>query len=175
VADALSGLRLLLAVVFPLLLVRGGAAPLVVWGVAALSDYLDGPIARRRGATSARGAILDNVADVAFVLGGLVTAAALGLVTWIAPVSIVGSVGCYVLASRRLSRDAGPPRLARNRIGHWAGIVNWACVGVVAGALALPQVIGPGLLGAAGVITSAINLAAVGARLVGRQLASRAS
>lgn len=166
-ADALSGLRLLLAVVFPLLLVRGGAAPFVMWGVAALSDYVDGPIARRRGA-SARGAILDNVADVAFVLGGLVTAAALGLVTWVAPVSVVGSGGGYVLASRRLSRDAGPPRLARSRIGHWAGVVNWACVGVVAGALALPELIGPWLLDAAGVVTSAINLAAVGSRLVGR-------
>ncbi len=167
-ADALSGLRLLLALVFPLLLVRGGTAPLIVWAVAAISDYVDGPIARRRGITSARGAILDNVADVAFVLGGLVTAAALGMVTWVAPVSIVGSVGGYVLASRRLSRQAGPPRLARSRIGHWAGVVNWACVGVVAGALALPQVVGPRLLDVAGVATSAINLAAVGARLVGR-------
>lgn len=166
-ADALSGLRLLLAVVFPLLLVRGGAAPLGLWAVAALSDYVDGPIARRRGA-SARGAILDNVADVAFVLGGLVTAAALGFVTWVVPVSVVGSVGGYVLASRRLSRDAGPPRLARSRVGHWAGVVNWACVGVVAGALALPELIGPWLLDAAGVVTSAINLAAVGSRLVGR-------
>jgi phosphatidylglycerophosphate synthase len=168
VADALSGLRLLLAVVFPLLLIRGGVAPLIVWAVAAISDYVDGPIARRRGITSARGAILDNVADVAFVLGGLVTAAALGLVTWVAPLSIVGSVGGYVLASRQLSRQDGPPRLARSRIGHWAGVVNWACVGVVAGALALPQVVGPGLLGVAGAVTSAINLAAVGARLLGR-------
>jgi phosphatidylglycerophosphate synthase len=168
VADALSGLRLLLAFVFPLLLVRGGAAPLVVWGVAALSDYVDGPIARRRGVTTSRGAILDNVADVAFVLGGLVTAATLGLVTWVAPAAIVGSVGGYVLASRRLSRQDGPPRLARSTIGHWAGVVNWACVGVVAGAMALPGVIGPRLLDVAGVVTSAINLAAVGSRLLGR-------
>jgi CDP-diacylglycerol--glycerol-3-phosphate 3-phosphatidyltransferase len=168
VANALSGLRLLLAVVFPVLLVRGGAGPLVVWIVAALSDYVDGPIARRRGAVSTRGAVLDVVADVAFVLGGLATAAASGLVTWIAPASIVGSVGGYVLASIRMSRHDGPPRLARSRIGHWAGVVNWACVGVVTGALALPSLIGPRLLDVAGAATAAINLAAVGSRLIGR-------
>lgn len=167
-ANALSGLRLLLAVVFPVLLVRGGGGPLLVWIAAAVSDYVDGPIARRRGAVSTRGALLDVVADVAFVLGGLVTATALGLIVWIVPASIVGSVGGYVLASIRISRRVGPPRLARSTIGHWAGIVNWACVGVVAGAVALPALIGPRLLDVAGAATAAINLAAVGTRLLGR-------
>ncbi len=166
-ANALSGARLLLAVVFPLLLVRGGAAPLVVWIVAALSDYADGPIARRRGAVSARGAILDVVADVAFVLGGLVTAAALGLVTWVAPVAIVCSVAGYALASRRLSQDGGP-RLARSRVGHWAGVTNYACVGVVSGALALPGAWWGTLLTAAGALTAGINLLAVALRIAAR-------
>ena len=167
-ADVLSGVRLLLALVFPLLLVRGGTAPLLVWAVAAVSDYVDGPIARRRGAVSARGAVLDVTADVAFVLGGLGAAAALGHVTWLAPASIVCSVGGYVLASRRLSRGGGAPRLARSTIGHWAGVANYACVGLVAGSLALPGAAWSWLLGVAGVVTAGINLAALGLRIVTR-------
>ena len=84
-ANALSGARLLLAAALPYLLVRGGWPSLLAWTVASLSDYFDGPLARRRGTSSPRGAILDNVADIAFVLAGLATAAALALISWVVP------------------------------------------------------------------------------------------
>ena len=87
-ADALSGMRLLLAAVMPWLLARGGVLPLAVWCLAAMSDYVDGPLARRRGTTSLRGAVLDNVADITFVLVGLTGAATLGLISWVVPLSI---------------------------------------------------------------------------------------
>jgi CDP-diacylglycerol--glycerol-3-phosphate 3-phosphatidyltransferase len=165
VANALSGARLLLAAALPYLLLRGGWPPLVAWVVASLSDYLDGPLARRRGTSSPRGAILDNVADVAFVLVGLATAAALGLVSWLVPVSIGLSAAAYALASARRRAGDGAPRLARSRLGHWAGIANYACLGVAAGAVAWPGPSWAPLLTAAGATTAGINLAAVAARV----------
>jgi len=172
VANGLSGARLLLAVVLPYLLVRGGWAPVLAWIAASLSDYLDGPLARRRGTTSAGGAILDNVADIAFVLAGLSTAAALRLVSWLVPVSIALSATAYAAASARRSGSPGAgPRLARSRLGHWAGVANYACLGVAAGATAWPSPAWTPLLAGAGATTAVLNLAAVAARLVVRRAA----
>ena len=139
-ANVLSGARLLLAAALPYLLVRGGWPPVVVWIAASLSDYLDGPLARRRGTSTPGGAILDNVADITFVLAGLTTAAALRLVSWVVPASIALSASAYAAASalRRDAAGAVGPRLARSRLGHWAGVANYACLGVAAGAAAWP-------------------------------------
>jgi phosphatidylglycerophosphate synthase len=169
-ADVLTGTRLLLALVLPALILGGGVLPLVVWGVAAVTDYVDGPVARRRPPTR-HGPVLDTVADVLVVLGGLGAAAARGLVSWLVPAAIVLSVGAYVVASMRLSAGSATPRLARSRIGHWAGVVNYACLGLACGALALPWSGWPTLLALAGAVTAAWNVAAVAARVLPRQLA----
>lgn len=165
-ADALSLLRLALAALLPWLLVARSPGALVVWAVAALSDYADGPLARRRGG-SRWGGVLDVAGDVAFVGGGLVTAAALGLVPVLAPVAVACSVAAYALASARASR-AGTIRLARSRLGHWAGIANWGCVGLVAGEAALPGPPLAPLLPWAGAGVAAINLVAVLGRALAR-------
>lgn len=166
-ADALSASRLLLAVLMPWLLVGGGVAPVVAWGLAAVSDYVDGPLARRAGTAGARGAVLDNLADIAFVLAGLATAVALGLVPWIVPASIALSAGAYAIASLRARR--GAPRLARSRIGHAGGVMNYVCLGVVAGAVAWPSPAWSAPLTAAAIATAAVNLAAVASRLAGQR------
>jgi len=165
-------MRMLLAAAMPWLLLRGGVLPLIVWGIAALSDYVDGPLARRRSEVSLAGAILDNVADVTFVLGGLATAAALGLVSWIVPVSIGLSAGAYAAASSRPRQETA---LARSRLGHWAGVVNYVCLGVVAGSVAWPDDRWRLVLETAAAATAALNLAAVGSRLAAglRRVASR--
>jgi phosphatidylglycerophosphate synthase len=164
-ADALSAARLLLAVAMPWLLARGGPLPLAAWCLAAASDWVDGPLARRAGTASVRGAVLDNAADIAFVLAGLTTAAALGLVPWLVPASIAVSAGAYAVASRRT-----PPggRLARSRLGHWGGVLNYVCLGVVAGAVAWPGAAWSLPLGITALCTAALNLAAVGLRLAAR-------
>lgn len=169
-ADVLTAVRLVLALVLPALILAGGALPLLAWGVAALTDYVDGPIARRRPPTR-HGPVLDTVADVLVVLGGLGAAASRGLVSWLVPAAIVLSVGAYVVASLRLSAGGDAPRLARSRIGHWAGVVNYACLGLACGALALPWSGWPTLLALAGAVTAAWNVAAVAARGLPRQLA----
>jgi phosphatidylglycerophosphate synthase len=169
VANALSGARLLLAAALPYLLVHGGWPPLLAWTVASLSDFFDGPLARRRGTSSPGGAILDNVADIAFVLAGLATAAALALVTWVVPLSIALSAGAYAAASMRRRTGVAAPRLARSRLGHWAGVANYACLGVVTGAVTWPGPQWTPMLAAAGAATAALNLAAVLTRLVSRR------
>jgi phosphatidylglycerophosphate synthase len=164
-ADALSAMRLVLAAAMPFVLMRGGILPLVAWGLAALSDYVDGPLARRTGTTSLRGALLDTVADVTFVLGGLGTAAALGLVSWVVPASIGLSAGAYAAASAR--PHPGGRRLARSRLGHAAGVLNYACLGLVTGAVAWPAAPWSPWLAGAGAVTAATNLAALASRLGG--------
>jgi phosphatidylglycerophosphate synthase len=159
-------MRLLLAAAMPWLLARGGVLPLVAWCFAAVSDYVDGPLARRYGTTSLRGAVLDNVADVSFVLSGLATAAALGLVSWLTPASIGLSAGAYAVASTSSPRAAAGPSLARSRLGHWAGVANYLCLGVVTAAVAWPDPRWNPMVRAVALATAGYNLAAVAARLI---------
>ena len=163
-ADTLSMVRLVAAAALPAAIVRGGATPIALVMLAAATDFTDGRVARYARAPTRHGALLDNVADVAFVLGGTATAAVLGLLPWAVPAAIALSVGVYAIASARLSADAGAPCLARSRSGHAAGVLNYLVVAVVAAAVALP---GPGwklpLALAAGAAVAA-NLAAVAER-----------
>ena len=165
-ADALSATRLLLAVAMPWLLVRGGPLALAAWCLAAVSDWVDGPLARRAGTAGVRGAVLDNVADIAFVLGGLTTGAILELVPWIVPASIGLSAGTYAVASGRGRPDGGG--LARSRLGHWGGVLNYVCLGMVAGAVAWPGTVWSVPLAATALLTAGLNLAAVASRFAAR-------
>lgn len=79
VADALTALRFPLAGVFPF--VRSPAWQLAIVAVAAASDMADGVLARRFGSSRA-GAVLDPVADKAFMAVAFVTVAARGLLAW---------------------------------------------------------------------------------------------
>lgn len=173
-ADALGVARLVAAAALPVAIARavtagdGQRAPLVLFAVAAASDFVDGIVARRgRGGPTRHGAVLDNIADVAFVLAGTGTAAALGIVSPIVPAAIVMSVGAYVAASARRTAAAAAVTLARSRFGHAAGVLNYAITGVIALALAFPGRWGP-VLDLASVVTVAVNVAAVLERVVRR-------
>jgi phosphatidylglycerophosphate synthase len=168
-ADLLTGMRLGLAVAMPFAIGRGGILPAVLWVLAAGSDYVDGPLARRRGGTTSYGAVLDNVADIAFVLGGLGTAAALGLVPWVVPAAITLAVVDYARASYEESRGMVAPTLARSRLGHAAGVANYACLGVVCARMAWPGMTPRFGLLVVELGTIAINVAAVLTRALGRR------
>lgn len=142
----------------------GGWGPLVLATGGALTDFLDGPLARRQPPTR-YGALLDNVADIALVLAGTGTAAELGMVPWAAPVAIALAFGAYALASTA-SREASGWHPARSRLGHAAGVLNYALVLLVTGALALPRGPWPPILALASGAVIAVNLAAVGARII---------
>jgi len=167
--DALGAVRLVAAGMLPWALVRAGERrwlPVVLFVVAAASDFLDGIVARRGRGPTAHGAALDNVADIAFVLAGTGTAAALGLVPPAVPAAIAVAFAGYATASLGRSAREGRWRLARSRLGHGAGVLNYALTGVVAGAVALPAMPWRPVLAVGGALVVAVNLAAVLARLV---------
>lgn len=143
---------------------RGGWAALAVFVAAALSDYLDGPLARRGGPATPYGAILDNVADIAFVLIGTSAAAAAGAIGWIVPLAIACSATAYALASLSRTRAAGAPVRAYSAIGHAAGVCNYALVGLFAGSVALPGGAWPAILAVGSATVVALNLGAVALR-----------
>lgn len=166
-ADALGVARLGLAAVFPAALIGavaepgGSWTPLILFAAAAASDFVDGRLARRAAIPSRHGAVLDVAADVTFVLAAGGSAAALGLVPWAAPAAIALAAGAYAFAA--LGRGGLAP--ARSGIGHAAGVLNYALVGLVAGAAALPGPLWPPLLYAASLVVIAVNLTAVLQRL----------
>ena len=78
-ADVLTALRIPLAVAFPF--VGHAGWQLAIVGAAAVSDFLDGWLARRYGG-SRLGAILDPIADKVFMLAAFLTVAERGLLMW---------------------------------------------------------------------------------------------
>ncbi len=87
VPDLLSVFRLGLAACFPL--VHPGWR-LAVVAAAALSDWLDGLVARRYATSSFRGGLLDAIADKLFVFTVLVTLTAGGQLAWWQAVLVLG-------------------------------------------------------------------------------------
>ena len=104
VPNLLSALRLTLAAAFPWA-DPGWRGPMVI--AAGCSDWLDGFIARRFGAKSTSGLLLDAAADKLFALSVLLTLVATGMLQWwqmgmvIARDLAVAFVASYVALRRR--------------------------------------------------------------------------
>jgi CDP-diacylglycerol---glycerol-3-phosphate 3-phosphatidyltransferase len=88
-ANAITLLRLLATPVVIALIMLWGASwtTFVLGGILALSDGIDGWLARRQGTTRS-GAFLDPLADKVVVLGALFALVAKGIVWWL-PVAII--------------------------------------------------------------------------------------
>jgi CDP-diacylglycerol--glycerol-3-phosphate 3-phosphatidyltransferase len=140
-ADLLSASRLVLALPFAWLVLRGEALAAALFALAVASDLLDGPIARRSGAVSARGRLLDHGADFVFVTTGLLAAAWRGALPLLLPLAIVLAFAQYVLDSHFLHRAPG---LRMSRIGRWNGVLYF----VPLGGVCLSDLGVPGLEGA---------------------------
>lgn len=86
IANILTMSRLALVPVFIWLFVQGGTemrlAAAIVFLVAALTDKLDGYLARSRGLITDLGKLLDPIADKALVIAALVLLSMEGLVPW---------------------------------------------------------------------------------------------
>jgi phosphatidylglycerophosphate synthase len=161
-ADALGVVRLGTAALLPGALARADSRwfPAGLFVLAAATDFFDGVVARRGGGPTRHGALLDNVADIAFVLSGTISGAVLGLVPAAVPAAIGLAFGAYVLAS------LGGGRAARSSIGHGAGVLNYALTGFVAAAVAMPARVPAFVLRAGSAVVVAVNLAAVLDRLL---------
>jgi CDP-diacylglycerol--glycerol-3-phosphate 3-phosphatidyltransferase len=159
-ANALTAVRGLLVLPVIALVATGNAGlALLVFLAAAATDALDGPLARRRGATDL-GAALDPLADKILIVGTLAALAVRGLApTW----------AVVLIFARELVAIEVRARSARALGAHADGkaktILQVAAIAVLLGAAAWPAL----LLGAAanGLLVAATALTVLsGVRLV---------
>jgi phosphatidylglycerophosphate synthase len=101
-----------------------GAAVLGSIAIAgAISDLLDGRVARRMAIVGTVGRWLDSSADIVFILTALLCEAWAGAIPFYIPMLIAGSFSQYAIDSMLLS---GTP--IKSRLGHFGGILNFALV-----------------------------------------------
>jgi CDP-diacylglycerol--glycerol-3-phosphate 3-phosphatidyltransferase len=107
-ANAITAVRLLATLPVLVLIVHLGVSwiSVLAWAAVASTDFLDGWVARRQGATTS-GAFLDPLADKVLVLGALGALAATGLASW-TPVLII--------AGREVAISAYRSMVARNGV-----------------------------------------------------------
>ena len=105
IANGLTVSRLLLVPVFAVLLFWGDGhdtgwrvAAGVVFGIASITDRLDGELARKRGLVTEFGKLADPIADKALVGTALVGLSVLGdLAWWVTVVMLIREVGVTLL------------------------------------------------------------------------------
>ena len=154
VAHVLTSARLVLTPLFLFAIAAAEQQPnasraTLVAGLFALicaSDYYDGPLARALGLDSDLGKVLDNLADITFVLVTLTYLVHRGAVPWWIPTAIALAFGQYTLDSWLLSGRGTSVTLVPNPLGHWAGILNYLFTGVTALNAALQQRLLPTVL-----------------------------
>jgi CDP-diacylglycerol--glycerol-3-phosphate 3-phosphatidyltransferase len=118
-ANGITLLRVLATPLMIVLIVRVGSSwsSFAVWVGLASTDFVDGWVARRQGATTS-GAFLDPLADKFLVLGALAALADGGLTSWV-PVAVIAarelliSVYRSVVARRGISVPARPVAKAK--------------------------------------------------------------
>jgi phosphatidylglycerophosphate synthase len=101
-----------------------GAAVLGSIAIAsAISDLVDGRVARRMGIAGGVGRWLDSIADIIFVLTALGCEAWSGAIPFYIPTLIAISFSQYAIDSALV---AGAP--IKSRLGHFGGIINFGLV-----------------------------------------------
>jgi phosphatidylglycerophosphate synthase len=129
IPNGLSALRFALAAIWIELAARGHQGRLafaIIAIVAAVSDFIDGRIARRLRVASGSGRWLDGIADVTFILAALFCEAAAGTLPFYIPIFVALSFSQYAIDSFVIGARASGP--VRSRLGHWGGIINYALV-----------------------------------------------
>ena len=153
-AHLLTSLRLVLTPVFLVVIETGQRQPtllnvlavIVLFLLICASDYYDGPVARALGLDSDLGKVLDNLADITFLLVALTYLVHVGTVPWWIPSMVALAFGQYAVDSWLLAGRKSAVVLVSNPIGHWAGILNYIGTGVVALHTTLQQQLLPQLL-----------------------------
>ena len=168
-ANLCTALRVLIApvLVWQLSLPReaAGIIPFSLYVVAALSDYLDGMLARAGGTASRRGRAFDHGADALLLFPAFWMLAWRGRVPTILPIVAMTAFTLYVIHGRQRGVVLGGIDLTSSRSGALGGVLNYVVAGAAAAAVwidvrALDQAIY-----AAAYAVSAINLAAAIERL----------
>jgi len=153
-AHLLTSVRLVLTPVFLLVIEAGQHQPTLLKALAVVvlflmicaSDYYDGPVARALGIDSDLGKVLDNLADITFLLVTLTYLVLVNVVPWWIPAAIALAFSQYTVDSWLLAGRRTDLILVSNPIGHWAGILNYIGTGVVALHAGLQQQLLPTLV-----------------------------
>lgn len=156
--DLLTGSRLVLGPLFVWTFPLSPTWAFVLGLVAATTDFVDGRLARRLGAGSARGAVLDVTGDAVFVLSGLGALAWAGVLSWALPIAAACSLLALAVAWRRRPEAVSRPRPLPDLLGHAAGILNYGAVLVGSGFVAFEV---PIALHAASLLVALINVAPI--------------
>jgi CDP-diacylglycerol--glycerol-3-phosphate 3-phosphatidyltransferase len=123
-ANALTAVRLLLVLPFAFFMAKGDRRSaifaLVAWALALVTDFLDGPVARRRGTVTAFSGTFDHTTDFLFVTSGLYAGALRGAFPWILPILITVAFAQYVIDSYWVHRHA---KLRGSKLGRYNGIL----------------------------------------------------
>jgi phosphatidylglycerophosphate synthase len=128
VANLLSASRFVLGAVWLVAFVHGDRRPAMLGLIAlgaALSDFVDGRVARHTHSADGFGRWLDSLADIAFVLTALICEAGAGAIPAYIPALIAVSFAQYAIDSIVIS---GSPTPVKSRLGHWGGVINFALV-----------------------------------------------
>jgi phosphatidylglycerophosphate synthase len=124
VANFLTAVRLFLVIPFAFFMARGDArsavVALIVWAVALTTDFLDGPIARRRGTVTPLSGTFDHASDFLFVTSGMFAGAFRGAFPWILPVCITAAFSQYVIDSYWIHRQS---KLRGSKLGRYNGML----------------------------------------------------
>ncbi len=102
---------------------RSAIFALIAWVVALATDFLDGPIARRRGTVSALSGAFDHTSDFLFVVSGIFAGAYRGAFPWILPVCIAAAFAQYAIDSYWFHRQI---RFRGSKLGRYNGMLYFA-------------------------------------------------
>ena len=123
-ANSLTAVRLFLVLPFAFFMARGDKHSAIfalgVWAVALITDFLDGPIARRTGTVTALSGVFDHTSDFLFVTCGLFAGALRGAFPWALPVLITAAFSQYVIDSYWVHRQA---KLRGSKLGRYNGML----------------------------------------------------
>jgi len=135
-ADLCTGLRVLLAPVLAWQLAMpradGAALAVLVFVVAAATDYVDGALARAAGVASRRGRVFDHGADALLLFPAFWVLAQGGRLPLVLPVAATTSFALYVFDGwQRGGGSLGAVDLGGSRTGAIGGVLNYVIGGVV--------------------------------------------
>jgi phosphatidylglycerophosphate synthase len=168
-ADVCTALRVLLA---PLLAwqlglprAAAGTTPLLLYALAAVTDYLDGRLARASGSASPRGRVFDHGADALVLFPAFAVLAWRGRVPTVLPVAAVVAFALYLLDGCQRGGSWRRIELTASRSGALGGVLNYGVVGAACAAVWLDAQALDAVVYAAAYGVAAVNLAAAFERL----------
>lgn len=129
---AITMLRLV-ALPAVVLFVEQGMWSIAVWVFvgAALTDVLDGVVARAFGMQSRTGKVLDPIVDIAFNVTIFVTLARVGQIPWWVAVLALARYAILVLGTAYLYVFRGPVRIEPTGFGKLTGVFTTSLVGLL--------------------------------------------